>query len=399
MAINVLNAMTFPLFGKRLIEASAGTGKTYTIANLYLRLLLPTNSNYDFARPLTVDQILVVTFTEAATAELKARIRLRIRQARKALLQADNTQAMTQLEQEDAFLSELIRSLTAEQKATGVEYLLYAEKQMDEAAIFTIHGFCQRMLSQNAFESRMLFQQSIETDDQTPLAIAVKDVWRINIYPLSPEAAALIKPIWSGPEALQKELRVLQNQPDVQIKQSKTHIEGCGLEDLLEQTKQQLHDIKQAWLTGASDILSAMNASGLDGRFWVVKKQDSVAQTLLTWAQSKQFTLPKKLEKFNADLHNNKLKKNGLLPEHDFFQQVAALYANYPSPDKIKPTLLKTFWQQTQNRLALWKQQSQKLTFTDLLTSLDAALSASNEEALSHRIRQLYPLALSYNFV
>ncbi len=74
MEVAQLDAMTFPLFGKRLIEASAGTGKTYTIANLYLRLLLPLTSAEDSHRPLTVDQILVVTFTEAATAELKARI-------------------------------------------------------------------------------------------------------------------------------------------------------------------------------------------------------------------------------------------------------------------------------------------------------------------------------------
>ncbi|NVK26421.1 MAG: UvrD-helicase domain-containing protein, partial [Flavobacteriia bacterium] len=85
-----LNALTFPLFGKRLIEASAGTGKTYTIANLYLRLLVPTGQAGDLDKPLTVDQILVVTFTEAATAELKARIRSRIRTARKALLQGES---------------------------------------------------------------------------------------------------------------------------------------------------------------------------------------------------------------------------------------------------------------------------------------------------------------------
>ncbi len=68
-----LNPLTLPLQGQILIEASAGTGKTYTIGLLSLRLLLE--------RGLSVDQILVVTFTRAATEELRGRIRLRIREA------------------------------------------------------------------------------------------------------------------------------------------------------------------------------------------------------------------------------------------------------------------------------------------------------------------------------
>ncbi|MFZ6044263.1 UvrD-helicase domain-containing protein, partial [Vibrio natriegens] len=80
-----LEAMTFPLHGNRLIEASAGTGKTFTIASLYLRLLLGHgDSQSRYPRELTVDQILVVTFTEAATAELRDRIRRRIHDARVA---------------------------------------------------------------------------------------------------------------------------------------------------------------------------------------------------------------------------------------------------------------------------------------------------------------------------
>ncbi|TBR43098.1 exodeoxyribonuclease V subunit beta [Marinomonas agarivorans] len=412
MTVNALDAMTFPLFGKRLIEASAGTGKTYTIANLYLRLLLSAQSEYDFARPLTVDQILVVTFTEAATAELKARIRLRIRQARKALLQANDQTALNHLAKQDGFLAELIQSLDEKQKNAGVEYLLYAEKQMDEAAIFTIHGFCQRMLSQNAFESRMLFQQSIETDDQSPLALAVKDVWRVNVYPMTAAEAALIKPIWSGPDALQQELRVLQNQPDIKIQSSSKIVsneiapseiaceegERFDLSATLVATQKTLNHIKKAWLAGATEILTAMNASGLDGRFWVAKKQEQVAQTILEWAQSDTFSLPKELEKFNSDLHKTKLKKNGELPQHDFFVQVAKLYQEYPTVEKIKPALLATFWQQVQTRLVQWQQQSQKLTFTDLLTSLDAALTLSETYSLAKRIRQLYPIALIDEF-
>ena len=69
-----LTPTSLPLGGVHLIEASAGTGKTYTIANLYLRLLL----GRDAPRPYGVDEILVLTFTVAATEELRHRIRQRI---------------------------------------------------------------------------------------------------------------------------------------------------------------------------------------------------------------------------------------------------------------------------------------------------------------------------------
>src|ERR1700752_4507285 len=80
-----LNAIDFPLHGSRLIEASAGTGKTWTIAALYLRLVLGHgNEGGDgagFARPLLPPEILVMTFTRAATRELPNRVRERVVQA------------------------------------------------------------------------------------------------------------------------------------------------------------------------------------------------------------------------------------------------------------------------------------------------------------------------------
>lgn len=80
-----LDPLSLPLQGERLIEASAGTGKTYTIAALYLRLLLARRQRR-FSRPLSVEELLVVTFTEAATAELRGRIRSNIHELRIACL-------------------------------------------------------------------------------------------------------------------------------------------------------------------------------------------------------------------------------------------------------------------------------------------------------------------------
>ncbi|MGL4268175.1 MAG: UvrD-helicase domain-containing protein, partial [Plesiomonas sp.] len=161
MTAQPLNPLSLPLYGERLIEASAGTGKTYTIAALYLRLLLGLGGEAAFTRPLRVDEILVVTFTEAATGELRERIRARIRDGRLLLMQMVQQPTMREsllagTQQKDPLLAQML-AIAPSECAEAAQTLLAAERQMDEAAIYTIHGFCQRMLTQNAFESGSLF--------------------------------------------------------------------------------------------------------------------------------------------------------------------------------------------------------------------------------------------------
>ena len=198
-----LNPLTLPLFGHRLIEASAGTGKTWTIAALYLRLLLGHGrDNSAYKEPLTVDQILVVTFTEAATEELRDRVRGRIHEARQAFLDKDK---YLQESSPEPFLVELLNDL--DNHPLQAERLLAAERQMDEAAIFTIHGFCQRMLKQHAFESGTLFTSELMEDQSELLADTVADFWRRTMYPLDLELADLTRTLWKNPEALQNDLQ------------------------------------------------------------------------------------------------------------------------------------------------------------------------------------------------
>ena len=116
-----------PLKGTNLIEASAGTGKTYAITGLFLRLILEKN--------LSANQILVVTFTEAATGELKDRIRTRLREA----IAAFSTES-----RKDKFLNSLIENNS--DHASALKSLKEAVRTFDEACIYTIHGFCRKVL-------------------------------------------------------------------------------------------------------------------------------------------------------------------------------------------------------------------------------------------------------------
>jgi exodeoxyribonuclease V beta subunit len=155
------------LQGSKLIESSAGTGKTYAIASLYVRLLLE--------RALQTREILVVTFTEAATEDLRKRIRERLRDALLAFESADAT---------DPFLEKLLAQVSDSSRATDL--LGTAIESFDEAAIFTIHGFCQKILQENAFETASLFDTELVTDQRDILQEIVEDFWRIHFYGATP---------------------------------------------------------------------------------------------------------------------------------------------------------------------------------------------------------------------
>lgn len=142
--------------GMRLIEASAGTGKTWNISNLFVRLLAEAPLD-----ALTVDRILVVTFTEAATADLRDRIRKRLREAAGAI--------EARLRGGPAPDDPVFRHLVDEGTRVGdlddrLRRLREALESFDRASISTIHSFCQRMLRLNAFESRVAFDQELLTD-------------------------------------------------------------------------------------------------------------------------------------------------------------------------------------------------------------------------------------------
>ena len=159
MTINNLVAHTIPLKGKHLIEASAGTGKTFNITRIYLRLLLE--------KRLPVEQILVMTFTKDATEELRGRIDAFIRQA----LSDWETLVI-----EDEYFTAIAQTIDAgEAKVLLTQALLY----LDEAAIYTIHGFCKRVLSQHAFANGLSFNAAMENNCQDIVLESCQDWYRI----------------------------------------------------------------------------------------------------------------------------------------------------------------------------------------------------------------------------
>ncbi len=200
----VLEPLSFPLRGSRLIEASAGTGKTWTIAALYVRLVLGHGGPEAApVRALMPPDILVMTFTRAATRELSDRIRARLTEAAQVFRQGPEATPTR-----DPFLSELLQAYPHGQARAQAGYrLALAAQAMDDAAIYTIDAWCQRMLREHAFDSGNLFEESLVADEAALRLEAVQDYWREALYPLPPDLVGEVLAVWPDVQALEQELR------------------------------------------------------------------------------------------------------------------------------------------------------------------------------------------------
>jgi exodeoxyribonuclease V beta subunit len=191
-----LDPLTLPLHGSRLIEASAGTGKTWTVAALVLRLVLGHGAPPGRA-PLVPAQILVVTFTRAATRELSERIRDRLVQA------AAVFQGRAPLPAGDPFLAALLAAWPDDAgRAAAGRRLALAADAMDEAAVMTLDAWCQRIVRDGLGTAAPPWQGEVEADVHETLREAARDHWRTTVQPLQGDALALARRLWPTPDHL-----------------------------------------------------------------------------------------------------------------------------------------------------------------------------------------------------
>ncbi|ROO32848.1 exodeoxyribonuclease V subunit beta [Salinisphaera japonica] len=189
MSAQVFDAATLALSDLRLIEASAGTGKTFSLAGLYLRLIVE--------RQVSVRDILVMTFTRAATQELRERIRARLAYAARI---AHDPSLADPANVEHGF-TQTVLAAADESPTTVARRLADAAGRIDEATIVTIHGFAQRAATENAFESALAFDRGEAVDDPTIYREATHDYWREQVFGNGDDGETVLN-IWASPEAL-----------------------------------------------------------------------------------------------------------------------------------------------------------------------------------------------------
>lgn len=397
-AVNALNTLTFPLSGTRLIEASAGTGKTYTIAALYVRLILGHDS--DDARELLPADILVVTFTDASTKELRERIRARLTQTARFFRKQPVTC--------DPFLEQLRESYKPDAWSACARRLELAANWMDESAVYTIHGWCNRMLQQHAFDSGSLFHQQVNTDDAELVNEVVRDYWRIFFYPLTEICCSSVFKQAKSPEDLSKLLKPLLSETEaLGLDCVDTDIKPVfeAWESWEKQRRNLETQARSLWLSNQKIIETLLNKASdhrwLNGNQYRVATFTSKLADMSLWAKGSSLdadALAKfGLQKLLSGLVKAHQNNAGELSHAAFLALDTLVDHLQQEPDiSEKLTLHALHW--VRNRYNMEKQRLAQMTFDDMLNRLDQALLGANGEQLASVIRAQYPIALIDEF-
>lgn len=371
--------------GVTLIAASAGTGKTYTIAGLFLRLLLEEELFCSQPR-LSVREILVVTFTEAATEELRGRIRDLLVEAAEGFRTGKSAQPLV------AALIQRYGNKRDEMRAR----LETALAGFDEAPIFTIHGFCQRVLKDRAFESGALFDAELITSQDHLLREITEDFWRRQFYEVEPIRVGFAIERGLSTENFHKLFREATRHPQLRLI---SRVDGQSLEELAAGLHAAFTRAREMWTLAREEICACFGSSAT----WANKpynEEEFKENLAASLDQSFNGTPTAETLGIFAELTPDVLrdgahKKRGGPPAHAFFELCARLVT---SAEEWQMGLQVAFVAFARAELPRRKERLKVLSFDDLLTRVRDAVAGPRGAALVTELRRRYRAALIDEF-
>ncbi len=364
-----------PLEGSNLIEASAGTGKTYTIALLILRLILEKEIDFN--------KILVVTFTNAATTELKERIIAFLQETRNYLRDHIEPSPPIKL---------LTDTYLKNQNPHALKSIEEAVLRSDEAAVFTIHSFCSKVLADHAFETGSSFSLKMLTDASKLLQEITEDFWRIRFFTLP---SRLLFNIASGnlsPEKLIGQLRTFLNHPKIILK--KESIKDSALIEAW-------NNCKAEWQTNKKEIQKilsdAVNSKILNGRSFPpssLPNRFAELDYVFSTEEWNKDTVTL-FERFSQSNIEAKTNKGQTTPTNRFFELCENLLI---LSIRWELTLRGEYLDFTKKRLKQRKEELGVRSFDDLLTEVDRTLFGADSDKFLFSLRKKYQAALIDEF-
>ncbi|MEM7584984.1 MAG: exodeoxyribonuclease V subunit beta [Acidobacteriota bacterium] len=367
--------------GVTLIEASAGTGKTYCLTGLVLRLLLER-------RISDVGQLLVVTFTHAATQELVERIRGALRDTYR-LLSADETTEPPAGKPPDPFFRHLAERYRDD---ASRELLRDALNAFDDLTVSTIHGFCSRVLDECAFESGMPFEAELLENDAPLLLEAARDVWRRLLYP-APEIVATVAADegWT-PTTFLEDYRLWRRHPNTEMVPKPAHLDTASA-----RLSDTYRDLQAAWSLDAAHQLLARRSFKKHSFFG----RNDLSQALLAadafCRRGRAAGLRAIKELAGARLTATLFKKDqrGVLGH----PLIAVVDAFAGAIESYRHALRGRFIRDVDAAFERRKHDVQILSYDDLLGRLrDALLDPNRRQLLTRVVRQRFRVALIDEF-
>ncbi|KRG68477.1 exodeoxyribonuclease V subunit beta [Pseudoxanthomonas dokdonensis] len=388
--------LSLPLAGVHLVEASAGTGKTFTLATLVTRLVVE--------RDLRLAQILTVTFTEAATQELRKRIRARLQLALDLVA--------NEVAGDDSPEVALTRALLANHLASSGESsealrhrLRRAVDESDLAAIFTIHGFCARVLREHALESGQTFDPpELLAHDRELRDEVATDLWRAHAR--DPDTVDDLLALWKqGPQELAADLSSLVREPvllppaaplpadptpqlamaaDALLLAIEQHSDDAMA--LIEEAFQQkIFDGRRARRPSFEKAFAELRA-GRAARYWPRDDKKLHLEKLL----------PERLLGFCKEDMQDKVPRSPLFDA--LADWCAADDAMQDYRARRRARLLHRLRDEARTQLLRTKRRRRVQTYDDLIDEVSDALQGEQGQLLARRLREQYRIALVDEF-
>jgi len=378
-----LDPFTLPLQSTHLIEASAGTGKSWTVTLLYLRLIIE--------KGLSVDQILVVTFTEAATKELREKVRERLVDVLDYFLHPDKPS-------EYQTLFESVGDIDQEEV---MRRLQQAKLSLDEAAIFTIHSFCQRALHENAFEAGLPFESELLSSDRALMQQLTDDFWRRNFYHAPRALLYQLGQKNITPDSLLEDIWKYVGKPYLQYHgPQQAEISDDEWQHLARLFKQVMGLWEQHKEEIKRLVLNNKNLNGNKYRMATVEKNCQQLDAIQSLSDINKKLLEKDLARFKTSRLVNGTKAKCVTPEHPFFNAWEAFSDYWEAIDARSDAYLAQIriklLQFLQTELPKEKRRLGVLAFDDLLLQLQSTLQ--QQPHLAQQLRQQYQAALIDEF-
>jgi exodeoxyribonuclease V beta subunit len=402
MRFEPLDVFNCPLGGIRRIEASAGTGKTWNICGLYLRLLLE--------RGLDVQHILVVTFTNAATAELRERIRQRIVETLAFVRPGRGTPPAAG----DPFVADLVDTLrTTHGLADGTlaTRLELALATFDEAAIFTIHGFCQRALADTPFTAQMPLALELAHDASPWVAQAATDFWRrhVDIDTFDPALADVLVERKDTPERFARLLGRHLAKPLARAEWP-AGIDGGAEPDPADLAAAHA-SARARWQAEREEIVEILRRAVAAGDLKkTTHKEEAVEAAIAAWdallaepdARAARAPEDTKPELLAAARLAEATKKNCATPRHMFFELAEALLEQRRAVGESlavrRLALLRALLQEGTIAQREAKRRQRVVAFDDMLSNLHERLAGDDAPWLAAALRTRFPAALIDEF-
>lgn len=380
--MKILQPLEIPLEGTALIEASAGTGKTYTITALFLRFLIE--------KRIAIDKILVVTFTIAATEELRIKLRARIIEAIDWLKNEEDNRS------QDEFLEALLGDIDNEE---ALQLLSDVAARLDELAVYTIDAMCLRVLQDFSFESGLPMRMEFIANDYEIRKLVVEDFWRRTIGGNNRFAIDELTKSFKSPAALLNRLTPVLRAKHVTCL---PEVDSDTLEQDRSQLTKRFFRIISIWEEVGPEVSEILRAKGtLNGNKYRNKSVEEIISALDELASEE--SLPAELnnkfklvtESYLVTAVNGGKKK----PEHSFFKLCDGFDEELKNFfERRRASVLITARNSILQATESYKAMHGILHFEDLRDRLDNALQSRSATVLADKIRKMWPYAMIDEF-